>query len=242
MIRVIGFACLTALCAVPSACDRETDASSVTLQAELELEQGKVDLRFDLDLVVDGKSLSKHLHHGAIFVEGQAGQEYQVRVRVSENTRFEAVVMVDGIDTVRGGFKEGRGLVSYGEHIARGFRLNRNELAAFEFTAPERSMAAILGDTSQLGEIRAVIYLEAPRPKNPVVVYGHRTMKNIEKPVGIGKLGTGAGRRIPSRLGFGGSPFKRRMGPAAARLVLHYDNRQGLCDRGIVQMCKRVQD
>jgi hypothetical protein len=230
MDRAIPIGCWTVLVAGAAwFCGCDQNSSS---QAALE-----EDITASLDVLVDGVPRPKVEQDGVEYVAGRPGHEYQVRVSVSGRVQFEAVVLVDGINTLTGRMGEDRGLISNGELIVRGFRLDNQYVEAFEFAEPGRSLAARLGDTSRLGEIEAIVYLEDPACRDgKAVLYGHKNMRMFDRPAGGGNLGTGTGRRIHSPLGFG-AHFLHCQGPPAARLRLRYDDHEGLCRRGIEQVC-----
>ena len=226
MVRAIQVLYRALLVASVFACDQEPD----------------LDLTATLDVLIDGIPRPKVSVGDGEYVAGRPGQEFEIKVSVSGGIRYEAVVLVDGVDTLNGRLTEGSGLIARGDLIVKGFRVNREELVAFEFTSPGRSVAASLGDTSRLGEIQAVIYLEDPEYRSgDRVLYAHKNLKSFRSDDGAGNLGTGAGRRIYSPIGFGSS-FLRTPGPPAFRLVLRYDDRTGLCRRGIARYCDRILD
>lgn len=227
MVRAILVLCWAVLAAGVCACDQEPD----------------LDVTATLDVLVDGIPRSKVSVGDVEYVVGRPGQEFEIRVSVSGGIRYEAVVLVDGVDTVNGGLREGSGLITTNDLIVRGFRQNHREVVAFEFTSPGNSVAASLGSMKRIGEIQAVIYLENPEYRSgDRVLYAHKNMKSFGSyGEGPGNLGTGAGRRIYSPIGFA-SHFVRTPGPPAFRLVLRYDDRTGLCRRGIERYCDRILD
>ncbi len=179
-----------------------------------------------LDVLVDGRPLPQYSVDGVAFVEGRIGARFAVRVSLP-GERFLAVVMVEGINTYDRSRSEDDGLVSRDQQIRRGFRVNRSEVEAFEFTAPEESLAAEMGDPSQLGRIRALVYLESPDAQKH---YFHRNLGRRSN------LGTGEGGRISSPIGIG-TPFVRKPGPPLAVLEVRYDDGAGLCQRGLTDFC-----
>jgi len=132
----------------------------------------------DVDVVVNGRSLSKIRHQDRAYVVADKGAKWVLRVRNRTRRRILVVATVDGLSVMDG--KEGSYsspgyiLEGYSKIDIPGFRLNDSEVAAFRFGGKEGSYAARMGKPTNVGVIGVAAFEEVPPPPPPpVVVHEH---------------------------------------------------------------------
>jgi hypothetical protein len=123
-----------------------------------------------------GRALDGYEHGGRIYVLGDYGERYNIRVRNRTGRRVEAVVSVDGRDVISGDvadYTKHRGyvLAPYGSVLIEGFRRSLSSVAAFRFTNPSDSYSSRRGTPQHVGVIGAAFFperryrpLPVPRP------------------------------------------------------------------------------
>lgn len=137
--------------------------------------------------VVDewNRELPTFHHHGQLFVLGQKGQRYLLRVRNHMNWRIEVVASVDGRDVMDGQraawHKRGYIVNPYGELLIDGYRMSTESVAAFRFSSVRDSYAAQTGSARDVGVIGVAVFRERyphhrvpqpfPRPPRPSEPY-----------------------------------------------------------------------
>lgn len=112
-----------------------------------------------------GGALPTYQHGGSVFVAGQMGERYNIRVRNNSGERVEAVVTVDGRDVVSGqlgNYKTQRGhvLEPYGSVVIEGFRQSLDHVAAFRFTDVGSSYSSRWGTPQHVGVIGVAVFKE----------------------------------------------------------------------------------
>lgn len=124
-----------------------------------------------------GRILPTYYHRGRTYIQGNYGDDYQIRVFNDTGERVEAVVTVDGRDVVSGklgDFRSERGYVidPYSSVLIDGFRTSLDNVAAFRFTDIGDSYAARMGSDRNVGVIGVAIFKQKQlrRPK-PIAVY-----------------------------------------------------------------------
>jgi hypothetical protein len=93
--------------------------------------------------------LPVHRHRGELYVAGEPGHEYEIRLRSREHGRVLAVTSVDGVNVVSGE----TAATSQGGYVLDGWRKNLDEVAAFYFTRLRNSYAARTGRPDHVGVI-----------------------------------------------------------------------------------------
>jgi len=99
------------------------------------------------------------------YVIGEAGSRYTIVVKNRTNTRFEAVISVDGLDVIDGRTaafaKRGYLIDPHGELEVDGFRQSTETVAAFRFGSVRNSYAGQkTGDTRNVGVIGIALFHE----------------------------------------------------------------------------------
>lgn len=159
-----GFALLSVLGAA-SVCNAESPWRRRVVQAPLP------PYRVSLEMP-DGSPLPTFQQGGSTFVLGEPGEPYRIRVSNPSPQRVEAVVTVDGRDTISGALgdyvaQRGYLIEPWGSVLVEGFRRSWDEVAAFRFTTRARSYSARRGTPQHLGVIGVAVFSEKPRPPAP---------------------------------------------------------------------------
>lgn len=133
-----------------------------------------------------GQPLPMWRHHGRLFVAGEPGRRYGLRVTNRTDARVMAVLSVDGVNIVSGqtASYDQRGYVfgPHQSHDVNGWRKSDTEIASFSFAPLPNSYAARTGRPSNVGVIGMAVFREMapthveplpapPRPKE-VAPYG----------------------------------------------------------------------
>lgn len=213
----------------------------------------------DVWISSSGRALPIFHLDGHNYLLGEEGDRYAVCLKNHIDTRVEAVVSVDGRDVVMGriaDYKQDRGYVLLpGEEVCiEGFRRSLKEVAAFEFTRPDESYAARMGDAGNVGVIGIALFEELYAPSPPVAIASdepmvmgdvgdakgsatplssdHSARANRQNEAEAG-LGTGYGSAVSSDAEI--VPFVRSDAEHPQELlVLYYNNREGLERIGVV--------
>ena len=127
-----------------------------------------------------GGTIQTFWHEGSLYVAGQNGARYNLRLQNNTGERVEAVVTVDGRDVVSGqlgNYKSQRGYVMdpYGSVVIEGFRQSLDQVAAFRFTDIGNSYSARRGSGQHVGVIGVAVFKEyqprrRPSPPPPVPI------------------------------------------------------------------------
>ena len=125
-----------------------------------------------------GGSLPTYYHGGSVYVAGQLGERYNIRVQNHSGERVETVVTVDGRDVVSGqlgNYKSQRGYVlePYGSVVIEGYRQSLDHVAAFRFTDVGNSYSGRWGNPQNVGVIGVAVFKEyqprrRPNPPPPI--------------------------------------------------------------------------
>jgi hypothetical protein len=115
-----------------------------------------------------GGPLPSYFHFGSVFVEGQEGLGYAIRLTNNTAERVEAVVTVDGRDVISGqlgNFKKQRGYVldPFATIRIDGFRQSFDQVAAFRFSGLQESYTARQGTPQHAGVIGMAVFREKPQ-------------------------------------------------------------------------------
>jgi hypothetical protein len=118
-----------------------------------------------------GFALSHFVHAGQMFVLGEPGERYAIRIDNPTGERIEAVLTVDGRDAISGriGDFRARGYVvpAGGSIVVDGFRRSLDAVATFHFSEPAQSYAARRGTPENVGVIGVAFFRE--RPPSPAL-------------------------------------------------------------------------
>lgn len=120
----------------------------------------------------DGIPLRTFQQDSTTFVLGYDNERFAIRLVNDSDRRVEAVVSVDGRDTVSGrvaDYVRERGYVipPHGSIRVEGFRQSYDAVAAFRFTNPHESYSARMGTPENVGIIGVAFFPE--RTRTPIV-------------------------------------------------------------------------
>ena len=137
-----------------------------------------------------GQPLQVWRHDGRLFVAGQPGSGYCLRVTNHTARRVEAVLSVDGVNIYTGqtaGYGQGGYVFNpYESYSQCGWRKSLNEIAAFSFTALPDSYAARTGRPAEVGVVGMAVFYEKVEPPAPAAAPSGRVF--------MGSSGAGAPR------------------------------------------------
>jgi hypothetical protein len=113
-----------------------------------------------------GQALPVWRRDGRVFVAGEQGERYSLRLANRTNGRVLAVLSVDGVNVISGETakydQRGYVLAPYGSYDINGWRKSTSEVAAFAFTALPNSYAAETGRPGDVGVIGMAVFRERP--------------------------------------------------------------------------------
>jgi len=129
-------------------------------------DQGQVDLQvIDRD---SGQPLRVWRHHGRLYVAGEPGRRYGLRLINNTDGRVLMVVSVDGVNIISGETaaydQTGYVLAPYQSDDIVGWRKSASEVAAFSFAPLPQSYAARTGRPTNVGVIGMAAFREKVVP------------------------------------------------------------------------------
>jgi hypothetical protein len=162
-------------------------------------------MRVDLDVLVDGQPVRLIPHEGRLYLPvPRMGAEYTIRVTNHGPRRIEAVVSVDGLSVINGrpASEKSVGYVvnATGSVNIKGWRRDKDTVAAFTFENREDSYAARMGHRDNIGVIGLVAFEEQTvraLEDVPLTFAAPRDKRDGATP---GGTGTGWGRDVGSRV------------------------------------------
>jgi hypothetical protein len=126
-----------------------------------------------------GSQLPTFTQDGRVFVEGDVGARYLLRLVNPTPRRVEAVVSVDGLDAIDGRpasvAKRGYLVPAFGSVTIDGWRTSLSSVAAFRFSSVRESYAGRTGHDRNVGVIGVAFFRERPptaRRRMPNVAQG----------------------------------------------------------------------
>jgi len=126
---------------------------------------------YEFDVLVHGKSVTKYVHEGLVYIEGRSGSEFTLLVRNNSSDRILAVMTVDGLSIMDGkkGSLDGNGYVVNPWQTLKipGWRLDDDDVAKFVFGSIGKSYAAKKGAKRDVGVIGCAIF-EEDRPAHTI--------------------------------------------------------------------------
>jgi hypothetical protein len=188
-----------------------------------------------MEILVNGQPVRLIPHAGRLYLPvPRLGAEYEIRVNNHGPRRITAIVSVDGLSVIKGqpASEQHPGyLVSPGDHIViKGWRRDRNTVAAFTFEEREKSHAYRMGHPENIGVIGLVAFEEWTR--RPIPLEERKTdaaARLREAPGGLGGTGTGYGRDVESPVYT--VPFVRS--PNKRTITIYYDTVDALRRAGV---------
>ncbi len=132
---------------------------------------------FDVQIIVNGRSVDEYPARGKTYIEAIAGAEYEVRIRNPFPYRVAVALSVDGLNTIdaqhSSAWNASKWVIEpYGTISINGWQMSSVRARRFYFTSERDSYGAKLGQTSNLGAITAVFFRE--RRPYPVTITPRR--------------------------------------------------------------------
>lgn len=192
-------------------------------------------MRVSLDVLVDGSPVRLISHHGRLYLPvPRLGAEYEIRVNNHGPRRITAIVSVDGLSVIDGRpaseLRSGYIVDPYSQVVIKGWRRDRDTVAAFTFEERERSYAYRMGHPDNVGVIGLVAFEEqAPLPRPLLERRNSAPSAARSARDALGGTGTGWGRDIDShviKVAFVRSTNKRVV-------TIHYDTADALWRAGV---------
>lgn len=119
-----------------------------------------------------GRVLPTYAHHGRLYVAGQPGARYGLRVRNLTSGRVMVVMSVDGVNIVTGETADygqnGYVLDPWSSYDLNGWRKSQAEIAAFKFAPQGQSYAARTGRPADVGVIGMAVFRERAVIRRPI--------------------------------------------------------------------------
>lgn len=201
--------------------------------------------------------LPLHLHQGQLWVAGERGHRYAVRLRNATGQRVLVVLSVDGINAISGEQaapdQTGYVLDPWQSTDITGWRKSNDEVAQFVFSSPKGSYAARTGRADNLGVVGIAVFRDknAPRwePRRGVL---HSPSASADaaaessapapapmareqvRPAPAQRLGTAHGERETSSVR--DTEFERATVSPEQVTQLRYDSAANLRARGIIRV------
>lgn len=175
---------------------------------------------------------------GRLCVAVVAGRPFAARVLGRAHARSEAVLAVDGRDTLtnKPADPTASGIIFTDSYVCKGFRVSESEVR--EFVVVPRGFGGTTAERNDSAEccglIAAVVYGEGGRGYNPgFESFSGRGVTRgggEDNYRGGGSVGAAAGQAVQSRVG----QTSWTRGSELWRAVIEYDTREGWAARGIV--------
>jgi hypothetical protein len=133
------------------------------------------DQSFQVDVIVNGRTLAEYYARGRTYIEALEGAEYELRIRNPLPERVAVSLSVDGLNTIdarhTSALNASKWVIGPYETITiGGWQMSSERARRFYFTNERSSYGAKLGQTANLGVIAAVFFRErraAPLPITP---------------------------------------------------------------------------
>jgi hypothetical protein len=112
-----------------------------------------------------GHPLPAHMVAETLYVAGEQGQRYELRIENLTEHTFESLITVDGINTLNAQpyapGHQGFIIPPHSHWTVSGFRLDAESVADFRFGSPANSAAAAAGTARSIGVIGVMVYPES---------------------------------------------------------------------------------
>lgn len=129
-----------------------------------------------------GQELHIWRHHGRLFVAGQPGERYSLRVTNNGEGRVLAVMAVDGVNIVTGetaGYDQRGYVLSAHQSLdVTGWRKSETEVAGFNFAPLPQSYAARTARPLDVGVIGMAVFEERPQDTPPAPTVSQATERS----------------------------------------------------------------
>ena len=166
---------LTTLVGAGAAILLQNPAAAAPLQQSDRITPGKRILypRFELDVLIDGRTLPEIHERGRTYVEAERGAEYELRLRNPSADRVAVALSVDGLNTIdaeqTSAWNASKWVIEpYATITITGWQMSSERARKFYFTSERDSYAAKLGRRADFGVISAVFFRERRRQPIPI--------------------------------------------------------------------------
>lgn len=227
---------------------------------------GLVAARTDVEIYdrTEHRTLPVHEHRGRLYVAGEPGHQYEIRLRNRSGERLLAVTSVDGVNVISGETADtgqsGYVLSPWDNVDIEGWRKSMNDVATFYFTRLSNSYAARTGRPENVGVIGVALFRERQRccrhqpfhdraleeqvaeaaPAEPLARAEADASATPSPRQSREKLGTGHGHRETSPVEY--VDFQRASTTPEETIVIYYDSRKNLLAKGVVLESRRYAD
>ena len=192
-------------------------------------------MNVSLDVLVNGNPVRLIGHRDRLYLSvPRMGMEYEIRVNNNGPRRITAIVSVDGLSVINGQpaseSHPGYLVDPYSHIVIKGWRRDRNTVAAFTFEERDRSYAYRRGYPDNIGVIGLTAFEEQGPWRRPLfdrLEGSAPAAKHLRE--AIGETGTGWGRDLDSpvyRVPFVRSANKRT-------ITIYYDTVDALRRAGV---------
>ena len=230
---------------------------AVVLWATLGLTAIAQAARVELYDRASGQYLPTYERDGRLYVAGEPGHEYEIRIHSDRAERMLAVTTVDGVNVITGETgatnQSGDVLDPYGFVRIEGWRKSLSHTAAFYFTKLPDSYAARTGRPDNVGVIGVALFHEKVR----CCVLGENLRRQLDTGASAGastnapsapsleraesaarkaesKLGTGHGRSEYSAAEY--THFERASALPDETIAIYYDSKRNLIAQGVIPL------
>ncbi|HEY6643997.1 hypothetical protein [Povalibacter sp.] len=205
---------------------------------------------YDVNL---GRVLPVHEFRGRLYVAGEPGHQYELRIRNRWRQRLLAVTSVDGVNVVSGTTaatdQGGYGVDSWSSVQIDGWRKSLDDVARFYFTSLPDSYAARTGRPDNVGVIGVALFREQlqSRPRThwlddsaakPEAEAPTANGQSAQRSESQDRLGTGHGHRASSPVQY--VDFRRASTTPDETLAIYYDSYRNLVAQGVMPRHPRL--
>lgn len=207
-----------------------------------------------------GYALPVYVHENRLYVVGEPGHQYEVRLDNRTDERLLAVTSVDGVNVITGKTADeqqsGYVLDPWDGVNIEGWRKSLDDVATFYFTRLSNSYAARTGRPENVGVIGVALFREhrpcchpypfqdrddsaqsrSERSAAPAAAPADESLARREQD----KLGTGHGHRETSQAEY--VNFQRASSTPTETIVIYYDSRKNLLARGVIRDSRRYAE
>lgn len=206
-----------------------------------------------------GYALPVYVHRDRLYVAGEPGHRYELRIDNRSGERLLAVTSVDGVNVISGKTADeqqsGYVLDRWSGVAVDGWRKSLDEVATFYFTRLSDSYAARTGRPQNVGVIGVAVFRErraccrhhpfserenSASPAAPSAKAEAQSADESLSRQDRGRLGTGHGERETSPAQY--VDFQRASSAPVETIVIYYDSKKNLLARGVIPKAERYAD
>ncbi|HZN54637.1 MAG TPA: hypothetical protein VFB67_04885 [Candidatus Polarisedimenticolaceae bacterium] len=202
---------------------------------------------YSMELLVDGRPLSRYETSAATYVEALRGREYAIRLSNRTGERVAVALAVDGLNTIDArhtAAAEARKWIlgPWESTVIDGWQTSSGTARRFVFTSEPDSYGAWLGRTRDLGVVSAAFFRERPRPA-PIAKEKESDARREKSAAPSARAddlaATGIGREVEHRVV--AVAFDAETAPSSV-LSVRYEYRDALVRLGVLPRCGEDAD